>query len=122
MVLASEGSALTLNVVKGTLVVLEEWGELLEAFRMEFIDEADVSRAEQIFVDQGSAVRSHCQVVPHVKVLVLGMLHAHDDVLDTDAELSLLVEAGLVRDAHTLCEFEFVAAANSIGALMHTEV
>ena len=97
-------------------------GELSEAPGMESVEEADVTRAQEVLVNELSGVRRHGHVFPHVRVLVLWVRNAHDNVLDTDTELSLLVVARLVRYAHALDELHGVATAHSIGALVAVEI
>ena len=89
---------------------------------MEAIEEADVFRAQQIFVNQLATVWCNGKVLPRVEVGVNGVLDAHDHVLDADAKFALLVEARFIGDAHSLNKLEFVATAYSIGALMHIEI
>jgi len=110
------------DVVESALVTLEKWRELLQALGVEAINKAHVARAQQVFVDERAAVRCHCEVLPHVETFVHGVLLTHDHVLDANAELSLLVEARLITDAHSLDELEFVAAANTVRSLVHAQV
>ena len=53
---------------------------------------------------------------------MLWVRHTHDHVLNTDAELSLLVEARFVRDTHTFGEFHLVATTDTVGALVTVEI
>ena len=48
------------------------------------------------------AVWSHSHIFPSEEIWVFGMLDARDYILDSDTELSVLVETWLVRDTHTL--------------------
>ena len=50
------------------------------------------------------------------------MLHAHDDILDADAELTVLVVAWLIRNAHAWLKLHFIAAAHAIWTLVHKQV
>lgn len=50
------------------------------------------------------------------------MLHAHDDILDADAELAVLVVAWLIRNAHAWLKLHFIAAADAIRTLVHVQV
>ena len=89
---------------------------------MELVDEQDVRRAEQALVDKLSSIWRNCQVLPHPGVRMLGVLHDHDGVLDADAELTILVEAWLIRNDHTLSELKRVAAADTVGPLVAVRV
>ena len=78
------------------------------------IDEAHVARTQQVFVDEHARIGSHSQVFPLVVAFVLGMLHAHDYILDSDAELSIFIKTWFVRGAHTLNPLLFVATADTV--------
>ena len=115
-------STLAPDIVQGSLVALQQRCELLQAFRVEGVDEADVSRAQQVHLDQITTVGRNGQVLPHVKARVLRVRYAHDHVLDANAKLALFVVAGLVGGAHALFELEGNTSANVIGTFVTVEV
>lgn len=49
------------------------------------------------------------------------MLLATNNVLNSNAELAILVEAGLIRDAHTFFDLHVAATANTLGSLVHIQ-
>ena len=89
---------------------------------MELVDELNVGRAKQALVDKLSGIWRNCQIFPHPGLLVLGVLHDHDGILDADAELTILVESRLVRNDHTLSELHLVATPDAIGPLVTIRV
>ena len=111
-----------MNVVEGTLVILKEWSDLLKALLMEGIDEANVTRAQQVRVDEVATIRGYSKVLPLVEIFKFGVLDAHDHVLDANAKLALFVVAGLVGGAHALLELEGYTSTNVIGTFVTVEI
>ena len=92
----SEGCALALDVVEGISIVLEERRQKTKALLMEIVDVLDGVGAEDVLVNQVSAVGAYRQVLPAKEIVMLRMLLDHDDVFDSDSELSILVVAWLI--------------------------
>ena len=88
---------------------------------MELVDVVQHVGREQLRVDELATVRSNRHVLEHVEVCDLGVLLDHDHVLDTDAELTVLVEARLITDAHALFKLDFLASGDADRALMDAE-
>ena len=63
---------------------------------MEIVDVLDGVGTENVLVYQVSAVWPDRQVLPAKEILMLRMLLHHNDVFDSDSELSILVVARLI--------------------------
>ena len=63
---------------------------------MEIVDVLDGVGTENVLVYQVSAVWRYRQVLPAKEIVMLRMLLDHDDVFDSDSELSILVVAWLI--------------------------
>lgn len=53
---------------------------------------------------------------------VYWVFFAQNNILDSDSELSVLVEAWLVWDAHTFEQLSAVGSADALRAFVHVEV
>ena len=111
-----------MKIVEGSLIILQERSELLKALLMEGIDVANVTRAQQVRVDEIATVGAHGKVLPLVEIFEFGVLDAHDHVLDANAELALFVVAGLVGGAHALLKLESNTSANVIRSFVTVEI
>lgn len=58
---------------------------------MELVDVLDSVRAEEIFIDEVSAVWCTSQIFPAKEIFMLGMFLAHDYVFDPDSKLTIFV-------------------------------
>ena len=94
--MASKWGTCSPKVGQSTFIVLQEWCQLLEALDVEGIEEADIARAQKVFVNKLATVRGNSEVLPSVETFMLSVLHAHDHVLDTNTELALLVVSRLI--------------------------
>ena len=87
---------MALHIVQSQLFVLKERGKKLENLLVELVDVVDHEGTQEFGVNQLSTVRSNSQVLPTIMVCVNWVFFAEDDILNSDSELSILVEAWLV--------------------------
>lgn len=100
---------------------MEFRADLADAPIMEVVDVLSQVRRQDLEVDQIATIGGERHISPHQKVRDLRVLHATHHVLDADAELTILVEAGLVTDAHTRDELDLAPTADALWTLVHIE-
>lgn len=72
-------------------------------------------------IEQVTSVRSNRQILKHESIIELRMLNHHDDILNSDTKLSILVVPRLIRDTHALNKFGGGTPGNTLWTLVHAE-
>ena len=88
---------------------------------MVLVDILDCLLRHDFRLEQLTAVRSNSHVLELKPVGLFRVLLHNDNVLDTNAEFTILVEARLVTNAHSFGERDSASATNADRALMDTK-
>ena len=88
------------NVGEGSLVLLQERGELLEAFFVESVKVRDEFMSKNLCINQLPAIWSDGQVFKTIAVFKFQMLLNHYHIFNSDTKFAIFVVTRLVGDAH----------------------
>jgi len=77
-------------------MILKERSQLFETSLVVSVDMINQLTRQNCSFNQLTAVGSHSHIFPSEEIWDFGMLDARDYILDSDTELSVLVETGLV--------------------------